>query len=170
MTEYGRITWDPKKAEQNLRKHGVAFEEARETLDSPLTRSVYDPRYSGTEDRYFAIGDASLGRLLAIAYTIRDDTAWIISARRAKPSESRSYMSGSDIIRDRPFEEEEDPLDHEIDFSHATPIGRRFAKIRMSVVLDSDVCDVFRSAEEVNNALRMLIREGRVPHLTYPPQ
>lgn len=169
MIEYERITWDPKKAVQNLRKHGVAFEEAREALDQPLTRSVPDLRHSKTEDRYFAIGDASLGRILAIAYTIRDDYAWIISARRATPSETRSYMSGHDIIRDRPNEDEEDPLDHEIDFSNAKPIGRRFAKIRGTILLDSDVCDVFRSSDEVNNALRMLIREGRVPHLNYPP-
>jgi len=170
VTEYARITWDPKKAAENLRKHGVAFEEAREALDQPLTRSVPDLRHSQEEDRYFAIGDASFGRILAIAYTIRDDSAWIISARRAKPSETRSYMSGKDIIRDRPNIEEEDPLDHEIDFSNAKPIGRLFAKIRGSVLLDSDVCDVFRSADEVNNALRLLIREGRVPHLNYPPQ
>lgn len=167
MTDYERITWNPKKAAQNLRKHGVSFEEAREVLDHPLTRVVPDLRHSRAEDRYFAIGDAVGGHVLAIAYTIRDDSAWIISARRATPSESRSYMTGRDIIRDRPIEDDEDPLDHEIDFSNAKPIGRKFAKLRMSVLLDTDVCDVFRTDEEVNNALRMLIREGRVPHLNY---
>ncbi|HEX3108406.1 MAG TPA: BrnT family toxin, partial [Thermoanaerobaculia bacterium] len=164
---YERITWNPKKAAQNLRKHGVSFDEAREVLDHPLTRVVPDLRHSRAEDRYFAIGDAVGGHVLAIAYTIRDDSAWIISARRATPSESRSYMTGRDIIRDRPIDDDEDPLDQEIDFSNAKPIGRKFAKLRMSVVLDTDVCDVFRTADEVNNALRMLIREGRVPHLNY---
>lgn len=76
-------------------------------------------------------------------------------------------MTGRDIIRDRPIEDDEDPLDQEIDFSNAKPIGRKFAKLQMSVVLDTDVCDVFRTEEEVNNALRLLIREGRVPHLNY---
>jgi hypothetical protein len=79
-------------------------------------------------------------------------------------------MKKTDIVRDRPLDEDEDPLDQQIDFSNAKPIGHKFAKIRMSVVLDSDVCDVFRTADEVNNALRVLIREGRVPHLTYPPR
>jgi hypothetical protein len=167
VADYGRITWNPKKAAQNLRKHGVSFEEAREVLDHPLTRAVPDLRHSQVEDRYFAIGDAVGSRVLAIAFTIRDDSAWIISARRATPSESRNYMTGRDIIRDRPIDDDEDPLDHEIDFSNAKPIGRKFAKMRASVLLDTDVCDVFRTEEEVNNALRMLIREGRVPHLNY---
>ena len=167
MTDYGRITWNPKKAAQNMRKHGVSFEEAREVLDHPLTRVVPDLRHSQVEERFFAIGDAVGGQVLAIAYTIRDDSAWIISDRRATSSESRSYMTGRDIIRDRPIEDDEDPLDHEIDFSNAKPIGRKFAKLQAAVVLDTDVCDVFRTEEEVNNALRMLIREGRVPHLNY---
>ena len=40
-----------------------------------------------------------------------------------------------------------------------------FPKLVGTVTLDSDVYDVFRTSEEVNNALRMLIHEGRVPHL-----
>jgi hypothetical protein len=167
VTDYERVTWNPKKAEQNLRKHHVSFDEAREVLDHPLTRAVPDLRHSQVEDRYFAIGDAVGGHVLAIAYTVRGDSAWIISARRATPSEKRSYMTGRDIIRDKPIDDDEDPLDHEIDFSNAKPIGRKFAKLRMSVLLDTDVCDVFRTSEEVNSALRMLIREGRVPHLNY---
>jgi uncharacterized DUF497 family protein len=167
VTDYDRITWNPKKAAQNVRKHGVSFEEAREVLDHPLTRVIPDLRHSRVEDRYLAIGDAVGGHVLTIAYTIRDDSAWIISARRATPSETRSHMTGRDIIRDRPIDDDEDPLDREIDFSNAKPIGRKFAKMHMAIVLDTDVCDVFKTAEEVNNALRMLIREGRVPHLNY---
>ena len=78
-------------------------------------------------------------------------------------------MTGRDILRDAPMEDE-DPLDREIDFSNAKPIGKRFARLKMAVVLDTDVCDVFRTPAEVNDALRLLIREGRVPHLTYPPR
>jgi hypothetical protein len=42
-----------------------------------------------------------------------------------------------------------------------------FPKMQGSVMLDSDVFDMFRTSEEVNNALRILIREGRVPHAPY---
>lgn len=33
-----------------------------------------------------------------------------------------------------------------------------------TAVLDKDVYGIFRTSEEVNNALRMLIKEGRIPH------
>ncbi len=33
-----------------------------------------------------------------------------------------------------------------------------------TVTLDEDVYAIFRTSEEVNNALRILIRENRIPH------
>jgi len=33
-----------------------------------------------------------------------------------------------------------------------------------TAVLDEDVYGIFRTSEEVNNALRMLISENRIPH------
>ncbi|HEX7191264.1 MAG TPA: BrnT family toxin [Thermoanaerobaculia bacterium] len=168
MARYKFITWTETKANKNFAKHGVSFEEARDALDDPLSVEVPDTMHSVYEDRFFALAESPRGRMLAISYTIRGEVAWFISARRATPSERRKVMKTTDIIRDRPFDEDEDPLDHEIDFSNAKPIGDKFAKARAYVLLDSDVCDVFRTADEVNNALRLLIREGRVPHLNYP--
>jgi len=167
VARYQYLTWTESKARKNLAKHGISFEEARNALDDPLTVDVRDHSHSDSEDRFFALAESPNGRMLAISYTIRNDTAWFISARLATASEKRRVMKTRDIIRDRPIDDDEDPLDHEIDFSNAKPIGDKFAKMRASVLLDSDVCDVFTSAEEVNNALRMLIREGRVPHLKY---
>jgi uncharacterized DUF497 family protein len=170
VARYSDIWWSERKAAANLSKHGVSFEEARDTLDDPFTRTMHDYRHSDAENRYVGIGYSNEQRILFIAYSIYKDVARLISARSATPAEKRSYMSGKDIIRDAPMEDDYDPADYEWDFSNAKPIGDMFAKLRGSVVLDSDVCDVFRSADEVNNALRMLIREGRVPHLNYPPQ
>ena len=170
MAQYRYVTWSETKATKNLAKHGVSFEEARDALDDPLSVEVPDRRHSVSEDRFFALAESPNGRMLAISYTIRRDIARFISARPATPSERRRIMKTRDIIRDRPIDDEEDPLDQEIDFSNAKPIGDKFAKMRASVLLDSDVCDVFKTADEVNNALRMLIREGRVPHLNYPPR
>jgi uncharacterized DUF497 family protein len=170
VARYRDIWWTERKGAENIRKHGVSFEDARDALDDPLTIEVPDIAHSRVEDRFFALAESPRGQLLAISYTIRNDIAWIISARPATPGEKRRAMKTTDIIRDRPFNEDDDPLDREIDFSNAKPIGDKFAKLRGSVVLDADVCDVFRSADEVNNALRMLIREGRVPHLNYPPR
>jgi hypothetical protein len=75
-------------------------------------------------------------------------------------------MSKRDMLRETPIYPDYDPADwEEYDFTNAVPIGDKFAGMRAAVVLDKDVCDVFRTAEEVNDALRMLIREGRVPHM-----
>lgn len=167
MARYRYVTWNESKAARNLAKHGISFEEARDALDDPLSVEVPDISHSVAEDRHFALAESLAGRMLAISYTIRYDVAWLISARPATASERRRVMKTRDIIRDRPIDDEEDPLDREIDFSNAKPIGDKFAKMRASVLLDADVCDVFTNAEEVNNALRMLIREGRVPHLNY---
>lgn len=72
-------------------------------------------------------------------------------------------MSGKDIIRDEAAEDEMLP---EYDFSNAVRGKHRFPILAGTVTLDSDVYDVFRTSEEVNTALRMLIAEGRVPHLS----
>ena len=38
--------WDGKKAEANLSKHGVSFDEAKTVFDDPLYIDFYDPDYS----------------------------------------------------------------------------------------------------------------------------
>jgi hypothetical protein len=52
-----RFEWDPDKAAQNERLHGVSFEEACElfTTDLPVLE-VYDVDHSETEDRFKSIG------------------------------------------------------------------------------------------------------------------
>lgn len=45
------------------------------------------------------------------------------------------------------------------------PARHRFETLVGTVTLDPDVYDVFRTSKEVNDALRMLIREGRLPHI-----
>ena len=38
--------WDPAKAERNLRKHGVTFDEASTVFGDPLSITIFDPKYS----------------------------------------------------------------------------------------------------------------------------
>jgi uncharacterized DUF497 family protein len=38
-----KIGWDPKKAKLNLKKHGVAFEEAATALSDPMAVTGADP-------------------------------------------------------------------------------------------------------------------------------
>lgn len=47
-----RCEWNPQKATANLRKHGVAFDEAATVFDDPLFITVVDDEHSRDEERY----------------------------------------------------------------------------------------------------------------------
>ena len=63
--------WDEGKAEANLEKHGVSFEEAQTVFDDLLYVDFYDPDHSYDEHRYIIIGQSKLGRLLLVSYRER---------------------------------------------------------------------------------------------------
>ena len=86
--------WDDEKAQANLHKHGVAFEEVIDVFGDPLELTVPDPDHSEQEDRWRSIGLASGLRLLVVSYTERGDTIRIISARPATRQERRQYEEG----------------------------------------------------------------------------
>ena len=64
--------WDRRKAEQNLRKHGISFEEAVSAFDDPEELMIDDPDHSFDEDRFVSVGHSLLGRLLVVGYTERE--------------------------------------------------------------------------------------------------
>lgn len=83
--------WDKKKAAQNLRKHGVSFEEAATAFGDPLSITIPDPDHSIDENRYLLMGESNTGRLLVVAHTEQSDTIRIINARPVTPSERKTY-------------------------------------------------------------------------------
>ncbi len=82
--------WDDAKAESNIEKHGVGFEEACGVFRDPFAIELLDDRDDYGEDRYILIGMAAPG-VLVVVYTVRDERNRIISARRAEPNERRFY-------------------------------------------------------------------------------
>ena len=86
--------WDPRKAEQNLRKHGVSFREAATVFGDSLSETVSDPAHSSDEERYLTIGRSIQRRLLIVAHTERGDRFRIISARELTRSEREAYEEG----------------------------------------------------------------------------
>jgi uncharacterized protein len=89
-----RFEWDPKKADANLRKHGVSFEEATTALRDDLALTGHDPDHSLDEDRFVTFGVSAQGRLLVVAHTERRSVIRIISARPATKSERNIYEEG----------------------------------------------------------------------------
>ena len=82
--------WDDAKAAQNYAKHGVTFEAACDVFKDPFAIEEIDDRHDYGEERWTIIG-AARGRLLFVAYTMRNDSVRIISARAAEPYEEREY-------------------------------------------------------------------------------
>ena len=83
--------WTPRKAETNLRKHGVSFTEAGTVFGDDLAITVPDPDHSNDEDRYITIGWSDRRRLLMVSHTDRSDRIRIISARELTKAERKEY-------------------------------------------------------------------------------
>ena len=89
-----KFEWDENKADKNLSKHGVSFEEAKTVFDDPLYIDFYDPDHSEDEARYLIVGESNQRRLLIVSYTERGDSTRLISAREVTRSEREAYEEG----------------------------------------------------------------------------
>ena len=83
--------WDAKKANENLKKHGVGFEEALTVFADPLASVFDDPDHSADERRELIIGQSANQRLLVVGFTEREPKTRIIGAREATAHERRDY-------------------------------------------------------------------------------
>jgi len=88
-----QITWDEKKAQANLKKHGVSFDEAATVLSDPLAQTYQE---DGTgEDRQIWVGHSALSRLLLVVVFEKSETEIrIISARQPTAKERETYEEG----------------------------------------------------------------------------
>ena len=83
--------WDPKKAESNIEKHGVSFEEASTAFRDPFSLTIDDPLHSKDEARMVQVGISNRNRLVVVVHTERGDDIRIISARKATKKERSQY-------------------------------------------------------------------------------
>ncbi len=87
--------WDAAKAETNLAKHGVSFEEAATVFVDPDALDGADQRHSGKEERCLRLGRSVTRRMIVVAHTLRTledgEAIRIISARRANRREAAAY-------------------------------------------------------------------------------
>jgi uncharacterized DUF497 family protein len=83
--------WDQEKADANLKKHGVSFDEASTVFGDPLSVTIPDPDHSEHEERMLLLGRSTTGTLLVVTHTERGELIRLISARRASRLERRDY-------------------------------------------------------------------------------
>ena len=86
-----QFEWDQRKASSNVRKHGVAFEDAIAVFFDPLARIFSDPDHSEGEERELIVGYDSIDRLLLISFVERRGNVRIVSARRATSNEVKNH-------------------------------------------------------------------------------
>ena len=88
------IDWDPKKAEANIRDHGVSFAEAATVLTDDYALTREDPD-SFDEQRFVSLGMSATGSLLVVVYTYRESDIYrLISAWKANKPQRKQYEKG----------------------------------------------------------------------------
>jgi uncharacterized DUF497 family protein len=85
--------WDPAKARENLRVHGINFAVARDVLEDENALTIEDIDAEG-EQRFRTLGMDGLGRLLVVVYTYRGEKIRLISAWKASRKQERQYAQG----------------------------------------------------------------------------
>jgi len=87
------FTWDEAKNKKNKNKHGVSFEEAQSVFFDECAKLITDPDHSQEEDHFILMGMSEKLKLLVVVHVYREDdeVIRIISARKAKPRESKNY-------------------------------------------------------------------------------
>jgi uncharacterized protein len=86
-----RFEWDPNKAEANLAKHEISFEEAMTVFADPLARIFPDEEHSVDELREIIIGHSARRQLILVNFTSIEDRVRIFSARKATRRERKDY-------------------------------------------------------------------------------
>lgn len=82
--------WDERKNLANKRKHGLSFEEAIGIFNGPVFMAE-DDRFDYGERREVSIGSLGSDVVLVVVHTERAGKVRIVSARKARPKERRTY-------------------------------------------------------------------------------
>jgi len=88
-----KFEWDEKKAQSNIHKHGISFEEAMSVFYDERAIEFFDDEHSEWEERFLLLGLSRKMNLLLICHCYRESngTIRIISARKATKNEAKHY-------------------------------------------------------------------------------
>jgi uncharacterized DUF497 family protein len=87
------VEWDAAKEKANLKKHGIAFDEARTAFFDENAVQFFDPDHSEEEDRFILLGMSFKLRVLVVCHCYREGETVVrlFSARKADKDEEREY-------------------------------------------------------------------------------
>lgn len=99
MIDLNQLTgfdWDAGNRDKNWQKHQVSTGECEEVFFNLPLLLGDSPGHSTAETRYLALGQTNAGRLIFIAFTVRNEKIRVISARDMSEKERDLYdQSGS---------------------------------------------------------------------------
>ena len=89
-----KFEWDNNKAQVNIQKHGISFNEASSVFLDENAILFDDPEHSIEEERFMLLGMSSQTNMLIVCHCYRDadDIIRIISARKATKTETQQYI------------------------------------------------------------------------------
>jgi hypothetical protein len=85
--------WDKGNAEKNWEKHRVARGAAEQMFFNAPLVVAGDPEHSEQEERFFALGQTTRGRLLFAVFAIRGELIRVISIRDMTKAEREAYRA-----------------------------------------------------------------------------
>jgi uncharacterized DUF497 family protein len=131
-----RFEWDSRKADANLRTHGVSFAEAATVFEDDSALSREDPD-AVEEPRFVTLGLSNLSNLLVVVYAYREpDIIRVISAWKASNVRGGNMKK---VVAERR---------RDIDFSRAkrgAVVQPEPGKTKISIRLDNAVIEHFRN-------------------------
>jgi uncharacterized protein len=83
--------WDEGNLAKNPEKHGVSNSESESIFFNQPLVVADDPKHSGIESRWYALGQTDEGRKLFLVFTVRKDKIRIISSRDMNRKEKSTY-------------------------------------------------------------------------------
>ena len=87
-----QFEWNKRKADRNINKHGVSFEESKTVFGDPLAHIFDDEWHSFSERREIIIGHSERNRLLVVCFTEKSKgVIRIFSSRPVTGKERRDY-------------------------------------------------------------------------------
>lgn len=87
-----QFEWDKKKAQTNLIKYNVSFEEASTVFDDDFAKMFFDDIHSENEIREIIVGYSFKNRLLFVCFTeTGHEKVRIITARGPTKLERKDY-------------------------------------------------------------------------------
>ena len=92
LPEFRGFDWDEGNGDKNWESHKVSPHEAEQVFFSSPLVVADDVKHSGTERRYFVLGQTDDDRALFVAFTLRGNLISVISARDMSRQERKVYQ------------------------------------------------------------------------------